>query len=145
MTTTSRAGTASPRGTRRGALSFAGLAEAVASALRAGDERRAWRLLLQAVDDFRGSSPAGRAWMVADDPPLTGERRYDAAIAALAEHLCAAASMPMPRWTSQTSRFVEPWWFPAGIPGFEAAALRDSPISFKRHGVFVTARAFERV
>ena len=46
-----------------------------ASALRAGDERRAWRLLPQAVDDFRGSSPTGRAWMVADKAPLTGGHR----------------------------------------------------------------------
>lgn len=137
-------GTPPPRGTRRGAPPFAGLAGAIASALQADDERRAWRLLLQAVDDFRGSSPAGRAWMVADEPPLTGDRRYDAAIAALAEHLCAATSTPVPPWTSQTSRVVEPWWFPAGLPALELAALRDSPVSFKRHGVFVTAKAFAR-
>lgn len=134
-----------PRGTRRGALSFADLAASVASALRGGDEKRAWRLLLQAVDDFRGSSSAGRVWMVADEPPPTGDRRYDAAIAALAEHLCAASPTPIPSWTSQPSRSVEPWWFPAGLPALESAALRDSPVSFKRHGVFVTARAFIRV
>ena len=136
---------APPRGTRRGALSFAGLADAVAAALRKGDERRAWRLLLQQLDDFRGSSSAGRAWMVADEPPLTDDRRYDAAIAALVEHLCARSSTAIPPWTSQPCRAVEPWWFPADLPALEPAALRDSPISFKRHGVFVTARAFERV
>ena len=37
------------------------------------------------------------------------------------------------------------WWFPAGLPALEPAALRDSPISFKRHGAFVTAPAFDRV
>ena len=71
--------------------------------------------------------------------------RYDAVIAALVEYLCVEAHIAIPHWTSEPARFAEPWWFPAGLPGLEAAAFRDSPITFKRHGVFVTANAWDRV
>lgn len=121
------------------------LAKRIRTSLASGDERTAWRWLAQFADDFRGSSSPGCAWLVQDRPPLTGDRRYDAALAALVEHLCAEARVAAPAWTSDPSRFAEPWWFPAGLPALEAAMLRDSPISFKRHGVFVGANAFHRV
>lgn len=117
----------------------------IGAALAGGREAEAWRWLLELVDDFRGSSPSGRASLVGTPPPSTGALRYDAAIAALVEHLCAEAGMATPVWTGSPERFVEPWWFVAGLPGYRAAAIRDSPISFKRHGVFVTATAFDRV
>jgi hypothetical protein len=113
--------------------------------LSSSDEQTAWRWLAQFADDYRGSSPRGRTWLVEDVPRLVGDRRYDAALAALVEHLSAEAGTAAPAWTSEPSRFAEPWWFPAGLPALEAAMLRDSPISFKRHGVFVGANAFHRV
>ena len=83
----------------------------------------------------------------ADGPPGIEEsmRRFDAAIAALAEFLCTEAGLPYPAWTEDEKRFAEPWWFVSGLRGFEATALRDSPIAFARHGVFVNEEAFERV
>ncbi|MGH9091568.1 MAG: GNAT family N-acetyltransferase [Acidimicrobiales bacterium] len=67
----------------------------------------------------------------------------DPAAAAFYEH--TEAGIPWPSWTSGPGRFAEPWWFVSGLPGFEAMALRDSPIEFKHHGVFVNEGAFERV
>lgn len=126
----------------RGALSIAQVAQRIADLLNKGDERTAWRWLLQFVDDLLGSSPAARAVLVRDAPTeFTGDRRYDAALAALVEHLCANCDVPYPLWTNDPRCFAEPWWFVAGLPGYRAAALRDSPISFKRHGVFVTKGA----
>ncbi len=133
------------QGIRAGALSVDALARRIARALASDREGEARRWLFQFVDDFRGSSPGGQVALVQGAPPLTGDQRYDAAIAALVEHLCAAAHQVPPKWTGERERFAEPWWFMAEMPGYRASALRDSPISFKRHGVFVTARAFERV
>lgn len=101
--------------------------------------------MLQFVDDFRGSSRAGKLLLVQESPALTGSNRHDAALAALVEHLCAQAAVEIPAWTWEPPRLAKPWWFVAGLPALEAAAIRDSPISFTRHGVFVTAGAFERV
>lgn len=46
----------------------------------------AWRPLLDFVDDFRGSTTAGKRWLVADEPPTTGDARFDAAPISFARH-----------------------------------------------------------
>lgn len=130
---------------RRGAAPIADVGEQIAELLTDEGEASAWRRLLDLVDDFRGSPTAGKRWLVEAAPVRCGDRRFDAAIAALAEFLCAEAGLPYPTWTDDAWRFAEPWWFVSGLSGFEAAALRDSPISFARHGVFVNEGAFIRV
>lgn len=130
---------------RSGAATAAGIAEEIRRSLERHDEGEAWRWMLQFVDDFRASSRAGKMLLVQEPAALTGSNRHDAALAALVEHLCAQAGVGVPPWTWEPERLANPWWFVAGLPGLEAAAIRDSPISFTRHGVFVTAGAFERV
>jgi len=134
-----------PTGLRRGALPLARLAEKIRDAIMSGDEKTAWRWVIGFLDDFRGSSPQGSVFLVSEPPAIIGDARYDATLAALAEHLCTEAGLPIPSWTWEDARMAKPWWFPAGLPGFEAMALRDSPIAFKRHGVFLTERALDRV
>ncbi len=130
---------------RRGAVPIAEVADQVTVLLADDGQVSAWRRLLDFVDDFRGSPTAGKRWLLQDAPSSCGDRRFDAAIAALAELLCSEAELPYPVWTDDPERFAEPWWFVSGLRGFEAMALRDSPISFARHGVFVNEGAFTRV
>jgi transcriptional regulator with XRE-family HTH domain len=130
---------------RRGAVPIADVADHFAALLADEGQASAWRRLLDFVDDFRGSPMAGKRWLIETSPALCGDRRLDAAIAAVAEFLCAEAGLPYPAWTDEEERFAEPWWFVSGLRGFEAMALRDSPITFARHGVFVNEGAFERV
>jgi len=131
-------------GWRRGALTAQQTAERLGGCLIEADEVTAWRWLIELVDDFRGSAPSSREALVSETPSPIGDSRYDAAMAALVEYLCAEAGLAVPPWTSEPFRFVEPWSFPSGLPGLYASMLRDGPISFKRHGVFVSARAFAR-
>lgn len=130
---------------RRGALPIAAAAEDVALLLRGKGDGPAWRRLLDFVDDFRGSPVPGKRWLVEDSPGSCGDRRFDGAMAALVELLCTEADLGYPPWTDEPERFAEPWWFVSGLTGFEAMALRDSPIAFARHGVFVNEGAFDRV
>lgn len=130
---------------RRGATRVAEAAQDVAVLRASEGTNSAWRRLLDFIDDFRESSTAGRHWLTKDAPSSCGDRGFDAAIAALVEFLCTEAGMPYPGWTDEPHRFAETWWFVAGLPGLEATALRDSPISFVRHGVFVNEGAFTRV
>jgi len=130
---------------RRGAVPIAEVARQFTSIAAAEGSRAAWRRLLDFVDDFRASPRAGQRALVRDAPASTGERRFDAAIAALVELLCAEVDFRHPDWTEEPERFAEPWWFVSELEGFEAMALRDSPVSFARHGVFVNEGAFDRV
>ncbi len=130
---------------RRGAEPIAEVSRELREILQQEGGRGAWRRLLDFVDDVRGSPRPGQEWLVADEPPPCGDARFDAAMAALVEFLCDEVDLPWPGWTDAPERFIEPWWFVSGLPGYEAMALRDSPVEFKRHGVFVNEGAFDRV
>ena len=130
---------------RRGAVPMARIAEQMVPLLHEEGVSGAWRRLLDFVDDFRGSSTAGQRWLVRDEPRLCGDVRVDAAIGGIVDFLCNEAGLVPPRWTIGPNRMSEPWWFVAGLPGFEAMALRDTPVALARHGVFVNEGAFDRV
>ena len=77
-------------------------------------------------------------------PERTGDARYDAFLAALAEHLAAAAGVARPPWTCETDRILEAFWFVSEVKGFRALAVAESPAAFRRRGVFVSRGALER-
>lgn len=129
---------------RRGAASLAELAETIAADLRDGRERDALRLLFGFADDFRGSSRPGRIALLAGEPPLTGDARFDAALAGVAELFASEAGVPAPGWVESPDRFVEPWWFVASRPAFHAYTLAHTPAVLARHGVFMAREVFDR-
>ena len=135
--------TASPR-TRRGAASLEQLAPAIAEDLARDRERDALRLLFGFADDFRGSSRPGKIALLHTEPPPTEDARFDAALAGTAEFFAREGNIPPPRWVDEPNRFVEPWWFVASSPAFEAYTLAHTPAVFARHGVFIAREVFDR-
>jgi transcriptional regulator with XRE-family HTH domain len=130
---------------RRGAASLAELARTIADDLQRGQERDALRLLFGFADDFRGSSRPGRIALLRDEPPSTGDARFDAALAGVAELFAAEGAIPAPPWVNGRERFVEPWWFVASRPEFHAYTLANTPAVLARHGVFMAREVFDRV
>jgi transcriptional regulator with XRE-family HTH domain len=129
---------------RRGAASLAELSETITADLKHDREGDALRLLFGFADDFRGSSRPGRIALLADEPPLTGDARFDAALAGVAELFAAEGALAAPAWVNGSARFVEPWWFVASRPAFHAYTLANTPACFARHGVFVAREVFDR-
>lgn len=129
---------------RRGAASLAELANTIGEDLKQGRERDALRLLFGFADDFRGSTRPGRIALLRDEPPLTGDVRFDAALAGVAELFAAEGTIPVPAWVNGPERFAEPWWFVASRPAFHAYTLARTPAVFARHGVFVAREVFDR-
>lgn len=129
---------------RRGAASLAELAETMSEDLAGGRENDALRLLFGFADDFRGSSRPGRIALLSDEPPATGEARFDAALAGAAEFFAAEGAIAAPAWVEGPGRFVEPWWFIASRPAFHAYTLANTPARFARHGVFIAREVFDR-
>lgn len=129
---------------RRGAASLAELGQTIGEDLGQGRERDALRLLFGFADDFRGSSRAGRIALLRDEPPPTGDARFDAALAGVAELFAAEGAIPAPAWVDGPERFVEPWWFVASRPAFHAYTLANTPAVLARHGVFMAREVFDR-
>jgi hypothetical protein len=98
------------------------------------------------LDEFtlRGED-VSRAGSIAERPEPTGDRRLDAYLGALAEHLAAVHGLERPAWSVEPERFLESFWFVSGVPGFRAIAIAQAPAAFRRRGVFVPERSLHRV
>lgn len=127
------------------------VAGCAAQALQDEPARRggAFRCVLQLLDDYTravrdGGWSAGAA-LFRDTPPATGDSGVDAAIAALAEHLARRDGWRPPAWAFDELRYAEPWWFVSGVRAWHAIALVESPLAFRKRGVFLTSSALERV
>lgn len=59
------------------------------------------------VDDYRRLPPAERRRLVADEPPPSGDPRYDAYLAAMAEHFAGEDGHAPP--ASRTGRTSSSW------------------------------------
>ena len=134
---------ASPR-MRRGAASLADLARTIEQDLADGREQDALRLLFGFADDFRGSSRPGAIELIAEQPCTTGDSRFDAALAGVAEFFATERGIPIPGWVDEPDRFVEPLWFVASRPEFDAYTLANTPAVFARHGVLIAREVFDR-
>ncbi len=75
----------------------------------------------------------------------TGDRRHDAYLGALAEHLATVHGLDRPRWSVGAERFLDRFWFVSDVPGFRAAAIAQAPAAFRRRGVFIPERSLHRV
>lgn len=107
------------------------------------DDRTVWRLVGEFLDDSRTSDDDELLRSVMQPPLPTASSRTDALLAAIAEHICVERKLAPPPWTQIPVESV-PWWFVAGSR-FVKRALIESPISFARRGIFITAGALERV
>jgi hypothetical protein len=112
--------------------------------------RLVWRFaLMQLFDDYTsvlrhdGLEAASQMWM--QEPPLTGSSGVDAALAAMAEYLARRDGWRAPSWVRGPQREASPWWFVTELRGLHPKALVESPSSFRRRGVFITADALARV
>lgn len=112
---------------------LADLATAIAAT---DDESTRMRLVFEFL---RGVAEDGRPvrLLVAAEPGPTGDVRFDALLAAIAEDLCVHAGIVPPVWVHGEARFLEvPWWV-ADLPSARASALVHAPASYRRRGVLI--------
>ncbi len=132
-------------------LSCRSAAEAATRMLRAGDPLGdIWRYaVIQLLDDYdsirRHEGLVAAADLFSAAPESTSDARVDAAFAALAEHLARRDGWPVPPWSLDPERTTRRWWFVTEWTGIHPRALVESPLSFRKRGVFITDDALERV
>lgn len=102
------------------------------------------RLVLEFVEEYRWEPTDHRYGLLDARPAPTGDQRYDALLAALAEHLAYHSDLPVPDWAYEDDRFLDQWWFPVDLPAVRAEALVHSPGAFRIRGIFIGSGALDR-
>lgn len=114
------------------------------TAARIGLGEDPWLCIREFLDDFYTADEDQRGPMLEVSPDPLGDRRLDAYLAALAEHLAYHHRLDVPAWAMEPTRFLEQWWFPTGFKSLHAQALVQSPASFRRRGIFVDDTELQR-
>jgi hypothetical protein len=107
----------------------------------AADSSRRWRLVAEFLEDYRWEQPDTRLALLEQEPPGTGDERWDVFLAALAEHLAARDGHGAPQWAQ--SRSLHQLWFPFNTPAARVDALVHAPAAFRRRGVYVAPQELE--
>ncbi len=129
---------------------LAGCAASVRKSLAEGDADAALRALLQSVDDASGIDRVEE--VLRREPPTTGDRRWDAALAAAAAWVARHREVESPGWAAAPSRFLDGPWFPVedvlGRPisaQLAAHLLAVAPVEFFGRGVVIDADTLRSV
>jgi hypothetical protein len=75
------------------------IANLAAHLARHTDEKIRWKYVWEFLEEYRWESAERQPDLLGDEPPSTGEERWDALLAALAEHLTAQLDQAPPAWT----------------------------------------------
>jgi hypothetical protein len=95
-------------------------------------------------DDLVRADSASRVALCAMPPLPTGDRRYDALLAALVEHDLERDGLPVPTWAQDPGRQAGGWWV-EDLPELREAVRQATPPAFARHGVWLDATELESV
>jgi hypothetical protein len=107
----------------------------------AADDKTRWKLVWEFLEEYRWEPGDAQPSLLRDEPPLTGDERWDALLAALAEHLAAGHDLAPPDWAEP--RVLRRPWFPAQLRVQRADALVHAPAAFRKHGVYLSAADLE--
>jgi hypothetical protein len=105
---------------------------------RAADAKVRWKLVWEFLEEYRWEQADIQPSLLQDEPTPVGDERWDALLAALAEHLAARLNLAPPLWAE--SRVLQRPWFPAELRIQRADALVWAPAAFRKHGVYLSAR-----
>lgn len=120
----------------------ASAAVAIRDYLRAKDLDRALRALLQLNDDLTAEHGLVRGILALAEPERTGDRVWDAAIAALVAWRLNEEQIPLPAWVDDPDRaLAEPTVFRVD-PADPAPDHDDVPDEFAERGILAWADTF---
>jgi transcriptional regulator with XRE-family HTH domain len=118
------------------AASLVGLARSIrvdAAADPLGPVRRAAEL----ASRFRAAPADVQRRMITAKPPPTGDPRWDAFIAGLAEWLAVRAGLSAPVWVRDGDRYLRRGWWVTPMASMRAWEYAGSPMSFQSRGVYL--------
>jgi hypothetical protein len=117
------------------------LADLAGRLIRTGESKVRWKLVWEFLEEYRWEPADIQHSLLHQEPPPVGDERWDALLAALAEHLAAQHDLAPPDWAE--SRVLGRPWFPAELRIQRAEALVWAPAAFRKHGVYLSSRDLE--
>ena len=119
------------------AVGIVGLARSIRSEVAAGDYAGPVRKAAELAARFGAADMAARRRMITAKPPPTGDGRWDAFLAGLAEWLAVRAGLPAPAWVHDADRYLRRGWWVTPMTSMHAWEYAGSPISFQGRGVYL--------
>jgi hypothetical protein len=108
---------------------------------RQEDEKTRWKYVWEFLEEYSWEPTDEQPQLFRDEPRPSGADKWDALLAALAEHLAAKLDLAPPEWSR--SRTLTTPWFPSSLPSKRVEALVWAPAAFRKHGVYLSARDLE--
>ncbi len=136
---------------RPAAPSLERTADEVRASLKAGDASEALRHVIQFLDDIDGADRAVVRRAVRVEPDGTGDERWDALLAGIAEYVSRRAGLSVPGWASAPGRFLRRFWFVIEelmgrpMPGLAALSAGSAQQELASRGVFLDHASLESV
>ena len=82
---------------------------------------------------FHALPPEAQKRVLAEAPPLTNTR-WDALLAATAEHIARLHGHQLPDWVDESPRFLDPPWVLSEVRRIRTDSILYAPAAFIRHG-----------
>ncbi|HEU5128437.1 MAG TPA: helix-turn-helix domain-containing protein [Glycomyces sp.] len=126
-------------------------ADEIRASLRAGDAGEALRHVIQFLDDIDGADRPAVRQAVRAEPDGTGDERWDALLAGVAEYASRRAGLSTPGWASAPGRFLRKFWFVVEelmgrpMPGLAVLSVGSASPELASRGVFLDRASLESV
>jgi hypothetical protein len=112
----------------------------------AAEPAAAFREVVQFVDDLIAVDPEVGCDAVEEEPPTTGDLRWDALIAAAVDWVSSAHRWPAPAWTSGARwKLDAPGWVVSPYERLHPLIREQTPEEFARHGVYVDRASLQSI
>ena len=116
------------------------MAQTLAGEIDRGDEVFALRLLAKALSDSRALTEPADLVRFLQQPPTTGDGRWDVLLAAAVARECRLRGIEPPGWTH--TRVLEPWWFPVLVDDtLVSLTIQRTPPELATRGIWLDERA----
>ncbi len=102
------------------------------------NSQRRLRLVFEFLRDINESQQLSLRFAV--EPMATGDRRFDALLAAITEDSCVRGGVAPPSWVFANKRFLDEAWWVSNLKSARVQALVNAPASFRRRGVMIDRR-----
>jgi hypothetical protein len=116
------------------------IARAISDELKRGDDVFALRVLAKALSEFRSLTDPADVVRFLQEPPSTGDRRWDVLVASAIARECRMRGIGAPSWTDVEG--VEPWWFPGLVDEILIPlTIQRTPAELASKGIWLDVRA----